>query len=133
MIDQGTLQQILDAAEIADVVGDFVTLKRRGTSLIGMKSECLNTGAREQARVRRDQTVMLTASGRPPHPVRIAVPVGAGFTCPQRAARRSEPLDGRHPRRHAPCAGARPVRSAPIQPDRYVFRRLRSELGMCYR
>jgi len=36
MIDQGTLQQILDAAEIADVVGDFVTLKRRGTSLIGL-------------------------------------------------------------------------------------------------
>ena len=37
MIDQGTLQQILDAAEIADVVGDFVTLKRRGTSLIGLR------------------------------------------------------------------------------------------------
>ena len=36
MIDQGTIQQILDAAEIADVVGDFVTLKRRGTSLIGL-------------------------------------------------------------------------------------------------
>ena len=36
MIDQGTIQQILDAAEIADVVGDFVTLKRRGTSMIGL-------------------------------------------------------------------------------------------------
>lgn len=36
MIDQGTIQQILDTAEIADVVGDFVTLKRRGTSLIGL-------------------------------------------------------------------------------------------------
>ena len=36
MIDQITIQQILDAAEIADVVGEFVTLKRRGTSLIGL-------------------------------------------------------------------------------------------------
>jgi DNA primase len=36
MIDQGTIQQILDAAEISDVVGDFVTLKRRGTSMIGL-------------------------------------------------------------------------------------------------
>lgn len=36
MIDQGTIQQILDAAEIADVVGDFVTLKRRGTGMIGL-------------------------------------------------------------------------------------------------
>ena len=36
MIDHGTIQQILDAAEIADVVGDFVTLKRRGTSMIGL-------------------------------------------------------------------------------------------------
>jgi DNA primase len=36
MIDHGTIQQILDSAEIADVVGDFVTLKRRGTSLIGL-------------------------------------------------------------------------------------------------
>ena len=36
MIDHGTIQQILDAAEISDVVGDFVTLKRRGTSMIGL-------------------------------------------------------------------------------------------------
>ncbi len=36
MIDQGTIQLILDSAEIADVVGDFVTLKRRGTSMIGL-------------------------------------------------------------------------------------------------
>ena len=36
MIDQGTIQQILDTAEISEVVGDFVTLKRRGTSLIGL-------------------------------------------------------------------------------------------------
>ena len=36
MIDQGTIQLILDTAEISDVVGDFVTLKRRGTSMIGL-------------------------------------------------------------------------------------------------
>jgi len=36
MIDQGTVQQILDVAEIVDVVGDFVTLKRRGTNFIGL-------------------------------------------------------------------------------------------------
>lgn len=36
MIDQSTVQLILDSAEIVDVVGEFVTLKRRGTSLIGL-------------------------------------------------------------------------------------------------
>ena len=36
MIDQGTIQRILDTAEIVDVVGDFVTLKRRGTNFIGL-------------------------------------------------------------------------------------------------
>jgi DNA primase len=36
MIDQTTIQQILDASEIADVIGEFVTLKRRGTNLIGL-------------------------------------------------------------------------------------------------
>jgi DNA primase len=36
MIDQSTVQQILDATEIVDVIGEFVTLKRRGTSLIGL-------------------------------------------------------------------------------------------------
>jgi DNA primase len=36
MIDQLTIQKILDTAEISDVVGDFVTLKRRGTSMIGL-------------------------------------------------------------------------------------------------
>lgn len=35
MIDQGTIQRIFDAAEVAEVVGDFVTLKRRGVNLIG--------------------------------------------------------------------------------------------------
>ena len=36
MIDQSTVQRILDAAEIVDVVGEFVTLKRRGTTMIGL-------------------------------------------------------------------------------------------------
>lgn len=36
MIDQGTIQLILDSAEITDVVGEFVTLKRRGTAMIGL-------------------------------------------------------------------------------------------------
>jgi len=36
MIDQGTIQRILDSSEIVDVVGDFVTLKRRGTNFIGL-------------------------------------------------------------------------------------------------
>jgi DNA primase len=36
MIDQITVQRILDASEIVDVVGEFVTLKRRGTTMIGL-------------------------------------------------------------------------------------------------
>jgi DNA primase len=36
MIDQGTVQQILDVAEVVDVVGEFVTLKRRGTNFTGL-------------------------------------------------------------------------------------------------
>ena len=36
MIDHSTVQQILDAADIVDVVGDFVSLKRRGTNWIGL-------------------------------------------------------------------------------------------------
>lgn len=36
MIDQSTVQLILDSTEIVDVIGEFVTLKRRGTSLIGL-------------------------------------------------------------------------------------------------
>jgi len=36
MIDQATVQRILDIAEITEVVGEFVTLKRRGTSLLGL-------------------------------------------------------------------------------------------------
>ncbi|MCL3780079.1 DNA primase [Prolixibacteraceae bacterium JC049] len=35
MIDQATIQRIFDAAEVAEVVGEFVTLKRRGVNLIG--------------------------------------------------------------------------------------------------
>ena len=36
MIDQATVQRILDTAEITEVVGEFVTLKRRGTNLQGL-------------------------------------------------------------------------------------------------
>lgn len=35
-IDRDTVQKILDAAEIVDVVSDFVTLKRRGANYIGL-------------------------------------------------------------------------------------------------
>ena len=36
MIDQATIDRINDAARIEDVVGDYVTLKRRGVNLIGL-------------------------------------------------------------------------------------------------
>ena len=36
MITQRTIQQIMDAARVEDVVGDFVTLKRRGANLTGL-------------------------------------------------------------------------------------------------
>lgn len=36
MIDSATIERILDAAEISDVVSDFVTLKRRGVNLLGL-------------------------------------------------------------------------------------------------
>jgi len=36
MIDPQTVQQILDAADIVDVVSDFVSLKRRGANWIGL-------------------------------------------------------------------------------------------------
>jgi len=36
MIDHSTVQQILDAADIVDVVSDFVSLKRRGANWIGL-------------------------------------------------------------------------------------------------
>ena len=36
MIDEATKQRILDAAKIEEVVGDFVTLRRRGVNLIGL-------------------------------------------------------------------------------------------------
>lgn len=35
MINQITIEKILDTADIADVVGEFVTLKRRGVNLMG--------------------------------------------------------------------------------------------------
>lgn len=36
MIDESTVQQILDAADIVDVVSDFVALKRRGANWVGL-------------------------------------------------------------------------------------------------
>lgn len=36
MIDQATVQKILSAADIVDVVSDFVTLKRRGANFVGL-------------------------------------------------------------------------------------------------
>ena len=36
MIDRQTVQQILDAVDIVDVVSDFVTLKRRGANYVGL-------------------------------------------------------------------------------------------------
>ncbi len=36
MIDHATVQKILDAARIEEVVGDFVSLRRRGVNLIGL-------------------------------------------------------------------------------------------------
>lgn len=35
MIDQGTIERIFDTAKIEDVVGDFVSLKKRGVNYIG--------------------------------------------------------------------------------------------------
>ena len=36
MIDHATIERIIDAAEIADVVSDFVTLRKRGVNLLGL-------------------------------------------------------------------------------------------------
>ena len=36
MIDQGTIDRILDAAQITDVVSDFVTLRKRGVNYVGL-------------------------------------------------------------------------------------------------
>ena len=35
MIDEQTVQRIIDSAQILDVVQDFMTLKRRGANYIG--------------------------------------------------------------------------------------------------
>ncbi|WP_372652922.1 DNA primase, partial [Draconibacterium sp.] len=36
MIDHATIDRIIDAAEISDVVGDFVTLRKRGVNMLGL-------------------------------------------------------------------------------------------------
>ena len=37
MIDQATIDRILDAAQIMDVVSDFVTLRKRGVNYVVAK------------------------------------------------------------------------------------------------
>ena len=36
MIDQATIDRIMDAAQIVDVVSEFVTLRRRGVNYVGL-------------------------------------------------------------------------------------------------
>ena len=36
MIDQGTIDRIINAAQIVDVVSEFVTLRKRGVNYIGL-------------------------------------------------------------------------------------------------
>ena len=36
MIDQLTIEKILDAANIVDVVSEFVTLRKRGVNYVGL-------------------------------------------------------------------------------------------------
>ena len=36
MIDQVTIDKIMDAAQIQDVVSDYVTLRKRGVNLVGL-------------------------------------------------------------------------------------------------
>src|SRR5690606_17222309 len=36
MIDHATIERILDAAEISDVISDFVTLRKRGINQLGL-------------------------------------------------------------------------------------------------
>ena len=48
MIDQPTIDRIMDAAQIYDVVSDFVTLRKRGVNYVGLcpfhddKTPCLS-------------------------------------------------------------------------------------------
>jgi DNA primase len=36
MIDHSTIQRILDAADITEVISEFITLRRRGVNLLGL-------------------------------------------------------------------------------------------------
>ena len=36
MIDQPTIDRILDAVQIVDIVSDFVTLRKRGVNYVGL-------------------------------------------------------------------------------------------------
>ena len=44
MIDRETVDRILDAADIVDVIGDFVTLRRRGANYIACCPPVCATG-----------------------------------------------------------------------------------------
>ena len=36
MIDRNTIEQIMDAAKVEEVVSDFVSLRKRGVNMIGL-------------------------------------------------------------------------------------------------
>ena len=36
MLDQATIDKITDAAQIQDVISDYITLKKRGVNLLGL-------------------------------------------------------------------------------------------------
>ena len=44
MIDRQTVDKILDAAQIVDVVSDFVTLRKRGVNYIGLVNSSAASG-----------------------------------------------------------------------------------------
>ena len=46
MIDQPTIDRILDAANIVDVVSEFVTLRKRGINYVGIMSRFIRTNHR---------------------------------------------------------------------------------------
>ena len=47
MLDQSTIDKITDAAQIQDVVGDYVTLRKRGVNLLG----CVRFTTRKRLRL----------------------------------------------------------------------------------
>ena len=49
MIDQPTIDRILDAAQIVDVVSDFVTLRKRGVNYVGYINDEIRRRSKEIA------------------------------------------------------------------------------------